>query len=136
MSGNNEIWVFLSHSNKDYEKVRIVRNILEEHGFRPLMFFLKCLDDDKNDEEVRHLIHREIDSRHRFILCDSPNAQASDWVKEEVDYIKSKERFYQTVDLKEADNARTRLPVLCIFVPCVSALPRSRAALWHSACIF
>lgn len=58
MSGNNEIWVFLSHSNKDYEKVRIVRNILEEHGFRPLMFFLKCLDDDKNDEEVRRLIHR------------------------------------------------------------------------------
>lgn len=46
---NNGIWVFLSHSNKDYDKVRTVRNILEEHGFRPLMFFLKCLDDDKNE---------------------------------------------------------------------------------------
>lgn len=40
-NSNNEIWVFLSHSNKDYEKVRIVRNILEEHGFRPLMFFFE-----------------------------------------------------------------------------------------------
>lgn len=101
---NNEIWVFLSHSNKDYEKVRSVRNILEEHGFRPLMFFLKCLDDDKNDDEVRSLIQREIDSRNRFILCDSPNAQSSDWVKEEVEYIQSKQRFYQTVDLSEVDN--------------------------------
>ena len=100
---NNEIWVFLSHSNKDYEKVRMVRNILEEHGFRPLMFFLKCLDDDKNDDEVRSLIRREIDSRNRFILCDSPNAQSSDWVKEEVEYIQSKQRFYQIVDLKDAD---------------------------------
>ena len=104
MVENNEIWVFLSHSNKDYEKVRIVRNVLEEHGFRPLMFFLKCLDDDKNDDEVRHLIQREIDSRHRFILCDSPNARASDWVKEEVGYIQSKDRFYQTVDLKDVEH--------------------------------
>ena len=103
MKADNEIWVFLSHSNKDYEKVRIVRNILEEHGFRPLMFFLKCLDDDKNDDEVRSLIQREIDSRNRFILCDSPNAQSSDWVKEEVEYIQSKQRFYQTVDLREID---------------------------------
>ena len=101
MNNDNEIWVFLSHSNKDYEKVRIVRNILEEHGFRPLMFFLKCLSDDNNDDEVRHLIQREIDSRNRFILCDSPNAQASGWVKEEVEYIQSKQRFYQTVDLKD-----------------------------------
>ena len=102
-NSNNEIWVFLSHSNKDYEKVRIVRNILEEHGFRPLMFFMKCLDDDKNDDEVRSLIQREIDSRNRFILCDSPNAQSSDWVKEEVEYIQSKQRFYQTVDLREVE---------------------------------
>lgn len=103
-NSNNEIWVFLSHSNKDYEKVRIVRNILEEHSFRPLMFFLKCLDDEKNYDEVRSLIRREIDSRNRFILCDSPNAQSSDWVQEEVEYIQSKQRFYQTVDLKDADN--------------------------------
>lgn len=112
---NNEIWVFLSHSNKDYEKVRIVRNILEEHGFRPLMFFLKCLDDDKNDDEVRRLIQREIDSRNRFILCDSPNAQTSDWVKEEVNYIQSKQRFYQTVDLKDADNPEKLAESILLF---------------------
>lgn len=112
---DNEIWVFLSHSNKDYEKVRIVRNILEEHGFRPLMFFLKCLDDDKNDDEVRRLIQREIDSRNRFILCDSPNAQASDWVQEEVSYIQSKQRFYQTVDLKDVDNPEKLAESILLF---------------------
>lgn len=39
-------WIFLSHSNKDFDKVRCVRNALEEREFRPLMFFLKCVDDD------------------------------------------------------------------------------------------
>ena len=112
---NNGIWVFLSHSNKDYDKVRTVRNILEEHGFRPLMFFLKCLDDDKNDDEVRHLIQREIDSRNRFILCDSPNAQASDWVKEEVSYIQSKQRFYQTIDLKDVDDPEKLAESILLF---------------------
>ena len=29
---NNEIRVFLSHSNKDYEKVRQVRNVLDVAG--------------------------------------------------------------------------------------------------------
>ena len=115
MVDNNEIWVFLSHSNKDYEKVRVVRNILEEHGFRPLMFFLKCLSDDNNDDEVRHLIQREIDSRNRFILCDSPNAQASNWVKEEVEYIQSKRRFYQTVDLKDVDEPEKLAESILLF---------------------
>jgi hypothetical protein len=36
-------WIFLSHSNKDFEKVREIRNDLEQLGHRPLMFFLKCL---------------------------------------------------------------------------------------------
>ena len=75
------IWVFLSHSNKDYEKVRQVRNILEQQGYRPLMFFLNCLNDDN---EIDELIKREIDSREKFILCDSKNAQNSKWVQEEV----------------------------------------------------
>lgn len=98
MNSNNDIWVFLSHSNKDYEKVREVRNLLEEQNFRPLMFFLNCLNDD---EEIDSLIKREIDSRKRFILCDSPNAQSSKWVQKEVDYIKSKQRYYYTLNLNE-----------------------------------
>ena len=60
------IWVFLSHSSKDYDKVCLVRNELEKYNFRPLMFFLKCLDDDKYNKEVENLIFREIDSRSRF----------------------------------------------------------------------
>ena len=99
MNQDNDVWVFLSHSNKDYEKVREVRNLLEEQNFRPLMFFLNCLNDD---EEIDSLIKREIDSRKRFILCDSPNAQSSKWVQKEVEYIQSKQRYYYTLDLSES----------------------------------
>lgn len=102
--GRNDIWVFMSHSNKDYEKVCIVRNELEKHGFRPLMFFLKCLDDEKNDREVESLIFREIDSRSRFILCNSVNAQNSEWVKKEVEYIQGKNRFFFNINLDLTDD--------------------------------
>ncbi len=97
---NSDIWVFLSHSNKDYELVREVRNKMEEHGMRPLMFFLKCLDDEP---EIFDLLKREIDVRPRFILCDSENAQASEWVQKEVEYIKSKNRQYITIDLSKPE---------------------------------
>lgn len=96
---NNEIWVFLSHSNKDYEKVRQVRNMLEEQSLRPLMFFLHCLNDD---DEIDLLIKREIDCRTRFILCDSENARKSHWVQKEVEYIKSQNRICETVDLSKS----------------------------------
>lgn len=100
MNSQKEIWIFLSHSNEDYEKVRHVRNMLEEDGLRPIMFFLKCLNDH---DEIDDLIKREIDCRTRFILCDSPNARQSDWVKEEVKYIKSKGKPYETIDLTQSD---------------------------------
>lgn len=111
MVNNNEIWVFLSHSNKDYEKVRQVRNLLEEQKFRPLMFFLCCLDDD---QEIDNLIKREIDHRTRFIYCESENSKESRWVQEEVKYIKSKDRIFETINLdlpiteikKQLDNFR------------------------------
>ncbi len=95
---DNEIWVFLSHSNKDYEKVCQVRNMLEDENLRPLMFFLHCLNDE---DEIDDLIKREIDCRTRFILCDSENARNSEWVQKEVNYIKSKERIYETIDLNK-----------------------------------
>ena len=98
---NSDIWVFLSHSNKDYELVREVRNKMEEQGMRPLMFFLKCLDDEP---EIFDLLKREIDVRPRFILCDSKNAQASEWVQKEVEYIKSKNRQYLTIDLSKPES--------------------------------
>ena len=96
---SNEIWVFLSHSNKDYEKVRQVRNLLEEQSLRPLMFFLHCLNDD---DEIDSLIKREIDCRTRFILCDSENARKSHWVQKEVEYIKSQDRIFETIDLSKS----------------------------------
>ena len=58
---NNEIWVFLSHSNKDFEKVRRVRDMLENQHMRPLMFFLNCLTDD---EEIDNLIKPLIPQNH------------------------------------------------------------------------
>ena len=94
---NDIVWVFLSHSHNDYDKVIQVRNMLEKRKFKPLMFFLKCLE---NDTEIDSLIKREIDCRYRFILCDSANAQASKWVQEEVRYIKEeKKRYCETVNL-------------------------------------
>lgn len=95
-----EIWTFLSHSNKDYEKVRQVRNMLEEQGLRPLMFFLHCLNDD---DEIDELIKREIDCRTRFILCDTDESRKSAWVQREVEYIKSKDRNFDVIDLTVSD---------------------------------
>lgn len=96
IDSSKEIWIFLSHSNKDFEKVRFIRNYLEEHSCRPLMFYLKCLS---NDDEIDNLIKREIDCRTRFIICDSENSKESKWVQSEVAYIKSQLRSYDIIDL-------------------------------------
>lgn len=95
------IWVFLSHSNKDYDKVRTIRNMLEEQELRPIMFFLKCLNDD---DEVDGLIKREIDCRTRFILCDSDNARKSKWVQREIEYIRSQQKPYEIIDLSKNED--------------------------------
>lgn len=92
----NEIWIFLSHSNDDYETVRRVRNVLEAMHTRPLMFFLKCLNDT---DEIEDLIKREIAARTRFILCDSPNARKSNWVSKEIEYIKELHKPFEIVDI-------------------------------------
>lgn len=97
---NNEIWVFLSHSHEDYEKVRKVRDMLEDQHMRPLMFFLKCLNDH---DEIDSLIKREIDCRTRFILCDTEESRKSAWVQREVEYIKSKDRNFDVIDLTISD---------------------------------
>lgn len=90
-SNNNEIWIFLSHSNKNYEKVQQVRNMLEEQSLRPL--FLHCLSDD---DEIDSLIKREIECRTRFILCNCENARRSHWVQKGMEYIKSQNRICET----------------------------------------
>ena len=77
-------WVFLSHSHLDIEIVRKIRNMLEEMGFNPLTFYLKCLTDD---DEVADLIKREIRERDWFVFVNSDNSRVSKWVQTERDYI-------------------------------------------------
>lgn len=79
-----EYW-FISHSHLDIEKVRVVRNVIEEIFFyEPILFFLKCLS---NDNEVTDLIHREIYERIWFVYCQSKNAEASKYVQDERKYL-------------------------------------------------
>jgi hypothetical protein len=79
-------WIFLSHSNHDWRAVREIRNVLEARGHRPLMFFLKCLDDhselhdldyylrglewEVDFDNVRASIQRQIDDAlaHGFVV--------------------------------------------------------------------
>lgn len=80
-------YFFISHSHLDIEKVRIVRNIVEETFFyEPILFFLKCLSEDA---EINDLIRREIDERVWFIYCRSENAERSKYVQQELEYIHS-----------------------------------------------
>lgn len=109
MKEEKENWVFLSHSNKDFNKVRIIRNLLEEECFRPIMFFLKALEEETNDEKLLDLLHKEIDARNLFILCDSENAKNAYWVKEEIKYIQSKERSFQIIDLNDVNDNKKLL---------------------------
>lgn len=79
-----EYW-FISHSHLDIEKVRVVRNVIEEIFFyEPILFFLKCLS---NDNEVTDLIHREIYERIWFVYCQSKNSKASKYVQDEREYL-------------------------------------------------
>ena len=87
-------WVFLSHSTKDYESVRQIRNELENHGFRPIMFFLKCLTDG---DELDSLIYREIAARRWFVYIDSINSRASEKVKQELDYARTMGKKIYTI---------------------------------------
>lgn len=95
---NEYIYIFMSHSGDDFDKVRLVRNYLEEKSLRPLLFHLKCLTDP---DEILNLIKREIDVRPRFILCDSENARGSEWVQKEMHYIQglNPKRSYLIIDL-------------------------------------
>ncbi len=93
-------WVFLSHSNKDFKKVRRVRNEFEEIGHRPILFFLKCMDNDP--EQAMPLIFAEIEAREWFMLCKSKNTTDSPYVRREVKFIKRlKGKVYEELDLND-----------------------------------
>ncbi len=102
-------WVFLSHSHKDVDLVRKIRNKFEELGFEPLMFYLKCLSDK---DEIEGLIKREIAERDWFVYLDSPNARSSTWVKTEREYIeKFKDKKIFTIDL--LSDISTQFDIIC-----------------------
>jgi TIR domain len=90
-------WIFVSHSNLDIDAVYKVRNELESRRHHPLLFFLRCLSDT---DELDDLIAREIQARDFFLYCDSPNARASSWVQRELAFIRAlPNRVVETVDL-------------------------------------
>ena len=92
-------YIFLSHSHEDIVKVREIRNRLEMDGFEPLCFYLKCLDDDS---EIEDLIKREIDAREWFVFVNSENSRKSRWVTLEREYIaKTNSKKVITVDLND-----------------------------------
>ncbi|MBR5137297.1 MAG: toll/interleukin-1 receptor domain-containing protein [Clostridia bacterium] len=93
----NTGYIFLSHSHADIEEVRKIRNKLEEDGFEPLCFYLKCLSEDG---EIEELIKREIDAREWFVFVNSENSRKSKWVNMEREYItSSNKKKILTVDL-------------------------------------
>lgn len=92
-------YIFLSHSHDDIKKVREIRNNLETEGFEPLCFYLKCLTDDS---EIEDLIKREIDAREWFVFVNSENSRKSRWVTLEREYItRTNSKKIITVDLND-----------------------------------
>jgi hypothetical protein len=100
MTNDDNKWVFLSHSNKDFAKVRLVRDQLELKDLRPIMLYLKCFEGEP-DDVVLDLLKKEIDARPRFVLCKSSNSIHSYYVQQEISYIKSLNRPYEIVDLDD-----------------------------------
>lgn len=96
-------YVFLSHSHYDFDKVCRLRNLLEEEGFKPLMFFLKAFENPKFEPMLKPILKEEIDQRKRFILCRSENSRKSEWVRFEEEYIKSKRIPFEVIDLDASD---------------------------------
>ena len=96
-------YFFISHSHLDIEKVRIIRNIVEETFFyEPILFFLKCLSEEK---EISELVQRELKERIWFIYCKSKNAEESKYVLEERKYIDDliKNGYYKKILTVELD---------------------------------
>lgn len=103
-------YIFVSHSHNDLDKVRTIRNVLEEYGYEPLCFYLRCLTED---DEVEGLIKREIDSRDIFLYVESENARNSKWVTKERNYISGrKDKTIYTINIDEGDDINENIKEL------------------------
>jgi len=116
MANNSNGYFFLSHSSKDIEKVRKIRNLIENENGNPILFYLKCLDGDnpsgKDKEQLKGLISREILARKKFILCKSKYTEpplSSEWIEWEKAEVRelqknNKEIQVHEVDIEDNDN--------------------------------
>lgn len=93
-------WIFLSHSSKDYNLVKEIRDFLENNNFNAIMFYLRCFDKLKNEDILEDLLKCEIDSRDIFVLCESKFSEESDWVKRELEAaIERENKLFVSFDL-------------------------------------
>lgn len=106
-------FIFLSHSTKNMDMVRRIRNEFECLGQNPIAFYLRCLDENypNRDEELWNLIYREIDAREWFVYCQSPEAEASEPVQKEKAYIQQsgKNKFWEIDITADWETIRNRI---------------------------
>ena len=108
---NEGCWIFISHSSKDIEKIRMIRNEFEKYGQNPLAFHLKCLktDTEENKNELLDLIKREIESREWFVFCESDSSLNSEYVKLEREYVIScQKKMIWHINLNSSDESILR----------------------------
>lgn len=106
MDSNPQKYIFVSHSSKDWEKVRAIRNYLEEKSFYPLLFHLKCLETNGDDIVLlKNLLQREIQARRRFLYCKSKDAMESEYVQWELSQVKTvKGAIFKEINLEKPSN--------------------------------
>lgn len=113
-------WIFLSHSSRDIEKVRIIRNEFEKHKQNPLAFHLKCLRTDTQEgcKELEDLIKREIDARDWFVFCESEAAKKSTYVNMEKEYVlnRGKKKIYSIDMSLPIDEILKKVDEICVGV--------------------
>ena len=118
-------FVFVSHSHADIAEVRKLRNALEQAGFEPLCFYLKCMDKCMEDPalqaELKSLLRREIDAREWFVYVNSRHSQNSSWVQYERECVEKaggKKVFQMNLEEKDSVEQVTRkiLKNLRIFI--------------------
>ena len=106
MDSSPQKYIFVSHSSKDWKKVRVIRNYLEDKSFYPLLFHLKCLETKGEDLALlKNLLQREIQARRRFLYCNSKDAMESDYVQWELSQVKSvKGAIFKEINLEKPSN--------------------------------
>ena len=105
-------YFFISHSSKDLEQVRKIRNLIENLDCNPILFYLKCLDNDdpkgQDEIELKGLLYREIAAREKIIMCKSSNTEPPNetkwiaWEKKTIRELTGKIKPFE-IDLNDPD---------------------------------